>query len=110
MSGFDVKEYNKVYYQNNKSRIKKKVREHQLKHRYGIDENTYQQMLTDQNNRCKICDCDLDSKLRKHIDHCHKTGKVRSILCINCNSGIGIFWDDPVMLRRAADYLEAHNV
>jgi hypothetical protein len=41
-----------------------------------------------------------------HIDHCHKTGKVRGVLCSECNSAIGKLKDDPDLLRKAIVYLE----
>nr|WP_120724971.1 endonuclease VII domain-containing protein [Streptomyces hundungensis] len=41
-----------------------------------------------------------------HVDHCHQTGRVRGVLCFNCNSAIGKLGDDPDTVRRAAAYLE----
>ncbi|WP_255952940.1 endonuclease VII domain-containing protein [Streptomyces odontomachi] len=41
-----------------------------------------------------------------HVDHCHKTGRVRGVLCFNCNSAIGKLGDDPDVVRRAVAYLE----
>ncbi|MFD6915076.1 MULTISPECIES: endonuclease VII domain-containing protein [Streptomyces] len=41
-----------------------------------------------------------------HVDHCHKTGRVRGVLCLNCNVGVGLFKEDPERMRRAAEYLE----
>jgi hypothetical protein len=43
-----------------------------------------------------------------HVDHCHKTGRVRGVLCFNCNSAIGKLGDDPDAVRRAAAYLEGN--
>jgi hypothetical protein len=50
---------------------------------------------------CEIC----GSAARKHIDHCHDTGRIRGILCSNCNIGVGSFDDNPDLLERAAAYL-----
>ncbi|MEU2875492.1 endonuclease VII domain-containing protein [Streptomyces sp. NPDC007070] len=43
-----------------------------------------------------------------HVDHCHRTGRVRGVLCFNCNSGLGLLRDDPDVVYRAADYLEGN--
>ncbi|MGW3235138.1 endonuclease VII domain-containing protein [Streptomyces olivaceus] len=42
------------------------------------------------------------------VDHCHETGRVRGVLCFNCNSGLGLLRDDPEAMYRAADYLEGN--
>lgn len=55
---------------------------------------------------CAICG-DLVQKF--HIDHCHTTGKFRDLLCSNCNSGLGLFRDNPDALRNAALYVEKHS-
>jgi hypothetical protein len=43
------------------------------------------------------------------LDHCHYTGKTRKYLCIGCNTGLGKFYDDSVLLRRCADYIDRHD-
>ena len=43
------------------------------------------------------------------VDHCHKTGKIRQLLCSNCNPAIGFIKDSPELARKMADYLERHN-
>lgn len=58
-----------------------------------------------QSNRCKICKIEFADDKSACIDHCHKTGKVRGLLCKKCNSGIGMFGDDPEKVRKAHEYL-----
>jgi hypothetical protein len=76
------------------------------KNAYGLSEQDYWRMLVAQNNACKICKQSFDEKRKPHIDHDHQTGKVRGILCPQCNHGLGLFEDNPLFLRAAADYLE----
>ncbi|MGW3290764.1 endonuclease VII domain-containing protein [Streptomyces sp. NPDC001002] len=59
-------------------------------------------MVASQMGLCGIC---LKAPA-VHVDHCHKTGRVRGVLCFNCNSAIGKLGDDPDAVRRAAVYLE----
>ena len=61
-------------------------------------------MMRAQGWLCPICLRALDD--RAHGDHDHRTGRVRAVLCFNCNGGLGQFKDDRVSLRRAAAYLE----
>lgn len=72
---------------------------------YGMNLEQYIELLRSQEHKCQICKRELPSK-KNHIDHCHKTGIVRGILCISCNTGLGHFKDDPEMLRQAVLYLE----
>lgn len=55
-----------------------------------------------QHHRCAICDAPGPTDL----DHCHKTGRVRFLLCRHCNRGLGAFFDSPNLMRRAARVLE----
>ena len=74
----------------------------ELRWRYGITLETWNDMSKAQNHRCAIC----RKKTDLHTDHNHKTNKVRGLLCNNCNNGLGRFKDDPARLRAAAQYLE----
>lgn len=83
----------------------------QLKRDYGITLERYEAMLAAQDGRCAICRVRFDSLTYKgvaSVDHCHDTGRVRELLCRNCNNGLGQFLDDPNLLRAAVDYLERH--
>lgn len=71
--------------------------------RYGISTEDYQQMLKDQDHLCAIC----EGKFAElSIDHCHKSGVVRGLLCNPCNKGLGHFEDDPDRLLAAAKYVD----
>lgn len=81
-----------------------------LKTKYGITLDDYNVMLAEQGGVCAICGGNsLQGKTRLHVDHCHTTGEVRSILCGKCNGGLGLFMDDPDLLEAAAAYLRAHR-
>lgn len=80
---------------------------------FGISLVDYNRMLAEQNGGCAICGAsasiDVDHRTGKqrrlHVDHCHRTGVVRGLLCSSCNLGIGKLGDDPDRLERAAMYL-----
>ena len=81
-----------------------------LKSKYGISLEQYEQKLQEQAGCCKICkSTNPGPKGRFAVDHCHKTGKVRSLLCYLCNIGLGSFRDDVVILNNAIEYLRGHN-
>ena len=102
-------EYAHAYYMKNRERLLKMERARKLRSRYGMTEDDYKQMIVDQNNLCSICAVDFSKVDKIHIDHCHTTNKVRGLLCVNCNSGIGIFRDDIEVLEKAIKYLEKHR-
>ena len=80
------------------------TRHYHLKRRYGIGAAEVTEMMRAQGWLCPICLRALDA--RSHVDHDHETGKVRAVLCFNCNGGLGQFKDTAASLRRAAAYLE----
>jgi hypothetical protein len=81
-----------------------------LKARYGITPEQYSAMLESQGGVCAICVGahvgGRSDALRFTVDHCHSTGAVRGLLCMKCNTGIGMLGDDPARLRAALAYLE----
>lgn len=77
---------------------------------FGITKKQYDEMLNLQNNCCKICGKNKSNfKTRLAVDHCHSTSKIRGLLCINCNRGLGAFNDDKKMLILAIKYLEEYE-
>ncbi|TYK45274.1 endonuclease VII domain-containing protein [Actinomadura decatromicini] len=76
-------------------------RHYHLRRRYGINDADAQWLLKMQVGYCAAC-FDYPAE---HVDHDHRTGAVRGIACHGCNTGMGQLRDDPVALRRAADYL-----
>ena len=72
--------------------------------KYGVTRKDYDTMLVAQAGVCAICGKAENGK-RLAIDHCHKTGEVRGLLCALCNTAIGKLNDDPELLERAAMYL-----
>jgi hypothetical protein len=93
--------YEHIRYWQNKDR----EQERHLVRKYGISLEDYSNMLNRQNGKCAICGKPEPEKKRLDVDHCHKTGRVRGLLCTSCNRVLGHAWDDPERLRRAADYL-----
>jgi len=76
--------------------------------KYDLTLEEFNILLESQNGGCAICGYS-DRSVPKYfpiVDHCHITGKVRGLLCANCNHALGKFKDNPATLRRAAEYLE----
>jgi len=103
-SGTD-KEYDAYY---------RKAASRSLKRKYGITLYDYEVMYEEQNGVCKICGNPetrinpyTKTPIRMPVDHCHETGKIRGLLCTDCNVGIGNLNDDIKLLEKAIEYL--HN-
>jgi len=71
--------------------------------KYGLEPGQFHKLITKQGNRCAICHKRMHSP---HIDHDHRTQRVRGLLCSNCNTGIGLLGDSPERLLSAILYLE----
>lgn len=95
-----IKMNRNLYLQNRKNSTRKWY----LKTTYGITLEQYEELFLKHNGKCHIC---LESKdYYLHVDHNHKTGKVRGLLCNNCNRGLGLLGDSITTLISAARYLE----
>lgn len=118
-------ERSKRNYYKNLEESRKKQREHQARKRADLEKNekikarkrgggaglTPEQidnLFISQGSCCAICGAsEPGSKSGWSLDHCHKTKRVRFVLCVHCNRGLGAFKDNPEIMRKAADMLEA---
>lgn len=87
-------------------------RDNRLEKLYKIGTEEYKIILKAQNNKCAICGKEPTRKnkdgglYRLHIDHNHLNGKVRGLLCSNCNTALGLLGEDIKILKKAIDYLK----
>ncbi len=77
-----------------------------VRRQYGLSPGEYEQMLTTQGGVCALCSQPPADGQRLAVDHCHKTGDVRALLCLRCNGGLGCFQDGAELMRLAARYVE----
>lgn len=78
---------------------------------YGLSYQEVLQLRKDQNELCAICKKPgfmMNDRVKSalNVDHCHKTGAVRGMLCHNCNRALGLLQDDVELLKAAINYLE----
>ncbi|NJO48289.1 MAG: hypothetical protein HC840_01075 [Leptolyngbyaceae cyanobacterium RM2_2_4] len=85
-----------------RNRSPEKRRNQKLRETYGITLLDYQKMAEDQKSACGIC----NSYGKLFVDHNHSTGTVRELLCHGCNSGIGFFREDPILMEKAIKYIQ----
>ena len=88
-------------------RTKEERANQHLLNRYGIT-TELRDKLAEIQGGCGICGAKVPGGRYNtwNVDHCHHTGKVRGVLCWECNAGIGKLKDDPNLLRRAIQWLE----
>lgn len=75
---------------------------------YGVSLQEYATMSALQNHKCAICDTKEKTK-HLAVDHCHATGRVRGLLCTNCNQGLGHMKDSIILLQKLINYLEKYH-
>lgn len=106
----EEKPFNDRYFPKNKSahyglsrqcRICRNIK-HNAK-QYGISTDEY---IRATSGNCAIC----DTPAKLVMDHCHRSGLARDGLCNSCNSGLGLFRDDPTLMRRAIEYVAKHEL
>lgn len=98
------------------SRTPQKRLEQHLKYKYSLTIEELMNTLEKQNRACAICEGSLpdlmvynDRKRGYAIDHNHETGEFRGILCLNCNSMLGMAKDNPKTLEKASAYLKVNG-
>jgi hypothetical protein len=82
-----------------------------MRRKYGLSEREYWRMVEAQDGKCVICSSEPrptkhTGGQKLHVDHDHRTGKVRDLLCMSCNRALGLLGDNAETARRAAAYLE----
>lgn len=99
-----------------KANNRDKITRYKWKMRYGITPEHYNEMWAAQNGKCAICGNEETARhntskkvLKLAVDHCHKTGKVRGLLCQDCNRGIAKFKENAETLIRAREYVIKHT-
>lgn len=96
----------KKYRLNHPEKCKQHMKHFNLMRKYGISEELYNNMVKNQDGQCLICDLKVE---RLDVDHNHATGKIRGLLCHNCNSLLGHAKDNIDTLKEAINYLELTN-
>ncbi len=104
---------NAAYQREYRAKNRQLYRDMERQRKFGLTPEEYGKMLLAQGNKCAICGNEetatrLDKTKSLAVDHDHKTGKVRGLLCCECNQGLGKFRDSREMLLSAARYLEQH--
>jgi hypothetical protein len=100
----------KAWYASKRAEIIKSRRERRKQtgadrwHAYGLSLEGFHALVAAQSGRCAIC-FEAPTGRGFHVDHCHRTGQIRGLLCRGCNLALGNMKDDPARLVRAADYL-----
>lgn len=101
--------YNREYIKRNPEANAARARKSRIKAIYGITWQQRDQMIADQDHRCAICREPFTDSKTTHQDHCHKSDKLRGILCYSCNTGLGNFKDSPQRLAAAIEYLRRYQ-
>jgi hypothetical protein len=121
-SAEELRAYRKEYYRKNRERLleqqrargkrnysakpesyRRRGRKARLKV-YGLSPDEFQDMLDAQGGGCAICTASPRVR-RIVVDHDHRTGQIRGILCLQCNTALGLLGDFPERIMKAADYL-----
>jgi len=104
------KESTKKWRLANPDKVKQHRRTAKLKYQYNLTVDDYHAMWLSQDGKCAICEKlqEINGKSLV-VDHGHIKNNIRSLLCHNCNAGLGLFQDRSIILKKAAEYLVKHE-
>lgn len=111
------------YYYRNRDKVREKqnkknstpeakaaARAYQLMKKFGITVDRYNEMLAEQNGVCAICAGNPRGQWNRfHVDHDHNDGKIRGLLCQDCNTALGLLKDNPNLMEKAASYVRLNK-
>lgn len=100
--------YQKVWWEKNRVKLSPHRKACRLVLRYGLPPGDIERMFAEQGGGCAICS-GPGGKRGLCVDHDHKTGKVRALLCFSCNTAIGHLKESSAVAQIAADYLKRHG-
>ena len=99
------KEHRKRY---SSKEYKNSNHKYRMEKRYGLSPLDFDTLIGANNNCCHLCNKKFKDTRHKHIDHCHETGRVRGILCKDCNTALGKLGDNEEGLLKALRYLRSN--
>lgn len=95
----------KEYRERNRNAYARYAREWQRRKLYGVSPEVFERMVESADRKCLGCEREVPLQL----DHDHRTGLIRGLLCGSCNRALGLLQDDPATLRRLLTYLKYHE-
>lgn len=101
-------EYQKEWVKKNSEKVKESARAQHLKRKFKMTVEEYDSILESQNGVCKICGNVCATNKALAVDHDHRTGKIRGLLCKNCNTALGLFKDDEELMLKAINYIKKY--
>ena len=97
----------KAWSEKNRDKRLKKLREIHLRNKFNLRVEEYDAILEAQGGVCALCESLPTAGISLHVDHDHGTGEIRGLLCVRCNNALGLFREDPDLLKRVARYVTA---
>ncbi len=98
-------DYFREYYKKNSGKYKNQYKSRILLKKYGISLKQRNDLETKQAGLCAIC----NKNKKLYIDHCHSSGRIRGLLCNECNMALGLFNDNKEAISKAIEYLESFS-